>query len=92
MPNVVVWVGGYDFGDVGWRFGEVSDEGDKVQQGVARTSDFFPTRLTATGSPFIELFNGVKRDLDTGRMMAACRSLPTIFWKILIGTVRGECI
>ena len=30
MPNVV-WVGGYDFGDVGWAFGEVIDEGDKVQ-------------------------------------------------------------
>ena len=30
MPNVVVWVGGYDFGDVGWASCEVGDEGDKV--------------------------------------------------------------
>jgi hypothetical protein len=50
---------------------------------VARTSEVFP-RLTLMGSPFIALFNGVERDLEAGRMMAACRSLPTIFWKILI--------
>ena len=39
------------------------------------------------GSPFIALFNGVKRDLDAGRMMAACQILLTIFWNFLIGTL-----
>ena len=39
MPNVVR-VGGYNFGDVGWTFCEVSDEGDKVHQGGADFGGF----------------------------------------------------
>ena len=44
MPNVV-WVRGNDFGDVGWTFCEVSDEGDKVHQGGADLTFFVQADL-----------------------------------------------
>ncbi len=50
----------------------------------ARTSEFFPSPMSF-GSPFIALLSGLKKPLAAGRMIAACRSLPTRICNFLRG-------